>query len=127
MSQRSFFIQLGGLSLVTAILLYFLNRQPQLQAYSALSWISLGAFVSLSVLMYLAGYRAAMSENKNDFTNAILGFTVAKMFLAILVLIGYTQLARPQDKLFIIPFFGIYLIYTIFETYFMMKLGRMNA
>ena len=84
-------------------------------------------FVSLSVLMYLAGYRAAMSENKNDFTNAILGFTVAKMFLAILVLIGYTQLARPQDKLFIIPFFGIYLIYTIFETYFMMKLGRMNA
>ncbi|MCB0546336.1 MAG: hypothetical protein KDD19_02055 [Phaeodactylibacter sp.] len=127
MSQRSFFIQLGALSLVTAILLYFLNRQPQLQAYSALSWISLGAFVSLSVLMYLAGYRAAMSENKNDFTNAILGFTVAKMFLAILVLIGYTQLARPQDKLFIIPFFGIYLIYTIFETYFMMKLGRMNA
>ena len=127
MSQRSFFIQLSVLSLSTAILLFFLNRIPQLQAYSALSWISLAAFVALCILMYLAGHRAAMSDNKNDFSNAVLGFTAGKMFLAIFVIFGYIQLAQPPDKLFIIPFFAIYLIYTIFETYFMMKLGRMNA
>ncbi|MCB0583734.1 MAG: hypothetical protein KDD06_00160 [Phaeodactylibacter sp.] len=127
MSQRSFFIQLGALSLVTAILIFFLNSLPRLQAYSLLSWISLGAFIALCILMYLAGYRAALSDNKNDFTNAVLVFTVGKMFLAILVIFGYSQLANPPDKLFIIPFFAIYLIYTIFETYFMMKLGRMNA
>ncbi|MCB0578256.1 MAG: hypothetical protein KDD10_02955 [Phaeodactylibacter sp.] len=127
MDQRSFFIQLGLLSLGAAILLFFLNRLPQLQAYSTLSWISLAAFVGLSILMYLAGRRAAESDNKNDFTNAVLGFTAGKMFLAILVLLGYSQLAQPPDKLFIIPFFSVYLIYTIFETYFMMKLGRMSA
>ncbi|MCO6488839.1 MAG: hypothetical protein J5I98_10495 [Phaeodactylibacter sp.] len=127
MDQRSFFIQLGLLSLGAAILLFFLNRLPQLQAYSTLSWISLAAFVGLSILMYLAGRRAAESDNKNDFTNAVLGFTAGKMFLAILVLLGYSQLAQPPDKLFIIPFFAVYLIYTIFETYFMMKLGRMSA
>jgi hypothetical protein len=127
MSQRSFFMQLGILSLGTAILLFFLNRLPQLQAYGELSWISLAAFVALCILMYKAGYRAAMSDNKNDFSNAVLGFTAGKMFLAILVIFGYSQLAQPPDKLFIIPFFAIYLIYTIFETYFMMKLGRMNA
>ena len=127
MSQRSFFIQLSVLSLSTAILLFFLNRIPQLQAYSALSWISFAAFVALCILMYLAGHRAAMSDNKNDFSNAVLGFTAGKMFLAIFVIFGYIQLAQPPDKLFIIPFFAIYLIYTIFETYFMMKLGRMNA
>ncbi|MCB0558648.1 MAG: hypothetical protein H6573_03810 [Lewinellaceae bacterium] len=127
MSQRSFFIQLSILSLGTAILLFFLNRLPQLQAYSTLSWISLAAFAALCILMYLAGYQAVMSDNKNNFSNAVLGFTAAKMFLAILVIFGYSQLAQPPDKLFIIPFFAIYLIYTIFETYFMMKLGRMNA
>ncbi|MCO6478563.1 MAG: hypothetical protein J5I94_18165 [Phaeodactylibacter sp.] len=127
MSQRSFFIQLGILSFITAALLFFLNRLPPLQAYSALSWISLAVFIALSTFMYRAGYRAATSDNKNDFTNAVLGFTVGKMFLAILVILGYSQLAQPPDKLFIIPFFAIYLIYTIFETYFMMKLGRMNA
>lgn len=127
MDQRSFFIQLGLLSLGAAILLFFLNRLPQLQAYSTLSWISLAAFVGLSILMYLAGRRAAESDNKNDFTNAVVGFTAGKMFLAILVLLGYSQLAQPPDKLFIIPFFAVYLIYTIFETYFMMKLGRMSA
>ena len=127
MSQRSFFVQLGMLSFGAAILLFFLNCLPQLQAYSSLSWISLAAFAGLCILMYQAGYRAAMSDNKNDFTNAVLGFTVGKMFLAILVILGYSLLAQPPDKLFIIPFFAIYLIYTIFETYFMMKLGRMNA
>lgn len=127
MSQRQFFIQLGILSLGATILLFFLNRLAQLQPYSILSWISLAAFMALSALMYLAGRRAALSDNKNDFTNAILGFTMGKMFLAILVVFGYSQLARPPDKLFIIPFFAVYLIYTIFETYFMMKLGRMNA
>ena len=127
MSQRQFLIQLGLLSLSVAILIFFLNRLPQLQPSSLLSWASLAAFIAMSVIMFFAGSRAARSDNKNDFTNAVLGFTVGKMFLAILVIFGYSQLAQPADKLFIIPFFSIYLIYTIFETYFMMKLGRMNA
>lgn len=127
MSQRQFLIQLGLLSLSVAILVFFLNRLPQLQSSSFLSWASLAAFIAMSVVMFFAGSRAARSDNKNDFTNAVLGFTVGKMFLAILVIFGYSQLAQPADKLFIIPFFSIYLIYTIFETYFMMKLGRMKS
>lgn len=127
MSQRSFFTQLGLLSLGTALLIFLLGRLPRFQAYSLLSWASLAAFFALSVAMFFAGRSAAHSDNKNDFTNAVLGFTVGKMFLAIVAIFGYSSLAKPTDKLFIIPFFSIYLIYTIFETYFMMKLGRMNA
>ncbi len=127
MSQRQFFIQLGLLTLSTAILLSFLNGLPQLQAYSSLSWISLGLFLGITLAMHRVGRSAAQSSNKNDFTNAVLGFTVGKMFLAIIILLGYSQLAQPADKLFIIPFFAVYLIYTIFETYLMMKLGRTNA
>lgn len=120
-------MQLGLLSLAAVLLVFFLNRLPRLQPYSLLSWASLGAFIALSAAMFSAGRRAARSDNKNDFTNAVLGFTMGKMFLAILLLFGYSRLAQPPDKLFIIPFFSVYLIYTIFETYFMMKLGRMKS
>ena len=127
MEPKTFFPQLLVLSVVVATILFFLNRMPQLQNDAPLSWLSLFLFILLSILMYYIGKRSSTSENKNDFTNAVLGFTVWKMFLAILVIFRYSQLAQPADKLFIIPFFSIYLIYTIFETYFMMKLGRMKS
>ncbi|PHN07087.1 hypothetical protein [Flavilitoribacter nigricans] len=124
MEAKHFFIQLLILSVAVAAGLYFLNQLPQLQAHASLSWISLVGFIGLSVLMYYAGKRGARSENKNDFTNVVLGFTIGKMFMAIMVIYAYLQLAKPEGKAFILPFFGIYLIFTAFETFFMMKLGK---
>jgi len=54
----------------------------------------------------------------------VLGFTVGKMLISVLVIFAYIQLAQPAGKLFILPFFGIYLAFTAYETYFMMKLGK---
>lgn len=77
--------------------------------------------------MYYAGRNAARSSNKNDFTNIIMGFTMGKMVLSFVLIFAYLKLVEPADKIFVLPFFSIYLIYTVFETYFMMKLGRTNA
>lgn len=124
MQDKRFFFQLFILSALVALGLYFLNQLPQLQADAPLSWISLVGFIGLSVFMYYTGKRSAKSENKNDFTNVVLGFTIGKMFMAILVVYAYLQLAQPEGKVFILPFFGIYFIFTAFETFFMMKLGK---
>lgn len=127
MSQGRFYLQLILLSLLVAIALYFLHQLPQLQAYSLLSWISLVFFIVLSAIMYRVGYQAAVSDNKHHFTNTVMGFTIGKMMIAILIILGYLKLAEPETKLFVLPFFGIYLIYTIFETYFMIRLGKTDA
>jgi formate/nitrite transporter FocA (FNT family) len=74
--------------------------------------------------MYFVGQQAAQSDNKYTFTNTILGFTVGKLFLAIMVILGYDQLAEPSSKFFIIPFFVVYAVFTGFETYVMMKLSK---
>lgn len=74
--------------------------------------------------MFLVGRSSAQSENKNNFTSTVLGFTMGKMMLAIMIIFAYMQLAEPSDKFFVIPFFTVYFIFTAFETYFMMKLGR---
>ncbi|MCB0633215.1 MAG: hypothetical protein KDD15_25925, partial [Lewinella sp.] len=105
-------------------ILFFLNRMPQLQNDAPLSWLSLFLFILLSILMYYVGKRSSMSENKNDFTNVVLGFTIGKMFLSIMIIYAYFSLMQPEGKWFIIPFFIVYFMYTAFETYFMMKLGK---
>ena len=124
MEAKHFYIQLIILSAAVALGLYFLNQLPQLQTHAPLAWISLAGFIGLSILMFYTGKRSAKSDNKNDFTNVVLGFTIGKMFMAILVIYAYVQLVQPQGKVFILPFFGIYLIFTAFETFFMMKLGK---
>ena len=126
MSQRRFYLQLTLLSIIVGVALFFLHRLPALSAYDELSWISLVFFIVLSVMMYQVGRQAAASDNKHNFTNTVVGFTIGKMMIAILIILGYLKLAKPETKLFVLPFFGIYLIYTIFETYFMIRLGKMD-
>jgi hypothetical protein len=124
MSPKPFFLQLTGLTLLAAGIVVLLNTLPQLEEHYPLGWISLGIFFFLTVLMYFAGRQAAGSANKNDFTSVVLAFTLGKLFVIILAVFGYSQLREPETNFFILPFFSMYLIYTIFETYVMMKLGK---
>ena len=126
MAQGRFFLLLAIITLLAAGGVFLLSRQPALQAYSDLSWISLFFFVGISIVMYYAGFRAALSDNKYQFTNVVMGFTFGKMMLSVLIILAYNKLMEPASKFFILPFFGLYVLYTIFETYFLMKLGRMT-
>jgi hypothetical protein len=126
-TAKAFYLQLALVSLIAAATAFGINTFPQFADVQPIAWISLGIFVLLSVVMYYAGRKAAFSDNKHDFTNVSLGVTIGKIFIAILFILGYNQLIQPDSRFFIIPFFLMYLIYTIFETYIMMKLGRLNT
>ena len=127
MTAKAFYLQLAIVTLIAAATAFGINTFPQFADVQPIAWISLGIFVLLSVVMYYAGRKAAFSDNKHDFTNVSLGVTIGKIFIAILFILGYNQLMQPDSRFFIIPFFLMYLIYTIFETYIMMKLGRLNT
>jgi hypothetical protein len=124
MQTKTFILQLLITTLLTAGLLFALHQVDKVKPYFLFSWISLGIFVVLSAIMYFVGQQAAQSDNKYTFTNTILGFTVGKLFLAIMVILGYDQLAEPSTKFFIFPFFVVYAVFTGFETYVMMKLSK---
>ncbi len=127
MQKGPFYLQLILLTLVIVAGAYFVIRQPQFSEDAALTWISIGFFTILCALMYHQGYRAAHSDNKNDFSNVFLGFVVGKLFFCAILILGYYFIVQPTARLFVIPFFGVYLVYTIFEVYFMSRLGRMNT
>jgi hypothetical protein len=127
MTNRQFAWQLLFVTALTGAGIWGLLQVAALADYGPIAWISLGGFTLLSILLFWAGKRAAQSSNKNDFTSTVLGATMGKMFLAVIIIYAYLQLAQPADKLFVIPFLGVYVVYTVFEVYFMMRLGRLNT
>lgn len=126
MNHRIFFIQLGVISLVTFLLLFLLNQIPQFSPFQIFSYISCLGFILFSAGMYFLSYRAAMSSDKNLFLQQVLITTFMKMGLCIFIIIGYFKLAEPSSKMYAVPFLIVYLIFTIFETYFMMKLSKVK-
>ena len=125
MNLRTFLSQLAITTvivlLLNLILQQFFNTFVQ---YSSVIWWSLGLFVPLSIGMYFVGDKASKSENKMLFHNLIIITIFAKMFLSVFVLLIYKKIFQPETKNFTLPFFLVYFIFTIFETYFMVKLAQ---
>ena len=84
-------------------------------------------FLVICVALFFVGRRSAGAENRMLFGNVFLGATMLKMLLCGMLVVGYVILGRPESKLFIIPFFWSYLVYTGFEVYFLMKLSALVA
>lgn len=127
MNHRNFFIQLGVISLGTFLILFLLHQIPQFSPFQSFSYASCLGFILFSSGMYFLSYRAAMSADKNLFLQQVLITTFMKMGLCIFIIIGYFKLAEPSSKMYAIPFLIVYLIFTIFETYFMMKLSKVKS
>lgn len=126
MSIKTFYQQLILLSLGIFAIVFLLGQQALYASYVNISTVSLIFFISLSVIVFHLGLRIIKSRNKNDFSRLVLGFTGFKMMLSVALVFIYQSVVQPTDRWFVIPFLIIYVLYTIFETYFLMRLGRMT-
>jgi hypothetical protein len=128
MNLRSFLTLLAATTalvlLLNLVLRQFFGTFVQ---YSGVTAWSLALFIPLSIGMYFLGQLAANSENKFLFHNLIIVTIFAKMFLSVFVLLIYKKVFHPETKNFTLPFFLVYFFFTIFETYFMVKLGQKKA
>ena len=127
MNRRKFLFQLFLLTFVLVCLVLFLNIFPVVQAHLYFLLSTIAFYMLLSIAMFLVGAKAAVSKDKNAFTRVIMVFTFIKLLLTILVIISYTKFAVPDSNFFIIPFFLVYFAYTIFETLFLTRLGKIKA
>jgi len=126
MNQRSFFLQLGLLSAGLVLILLLVHQSTVLQPYLGFSMIMVAFFIVFSMVMYVFGIKAAKSENKHNFTNIIIGFIFGKLLFCGIIIIFYNQIVQPTSKNFLLPFLLIYITYTIFEAYFLSKIGRIK-
>lgn len=124
MKARQFFTNLSIVTLLTIGLIMLLNLHPSIQSAQLLSWVTIIFFVLLSLAVFIVASSVVKQQNKNNFTSVILLVMITKMFLCILLVAFYTKLYNPHSNYFLIPFFSIYLIYTIFEVHLMTRIGK---
>jgi hypothetical protein len=124
MKQSQFFIQLTIISALVALLFFILHQFTRLAQYQDFSWICLSVFVVLSILVFFVGRQKAQHQNPNVFNSLLLSVTFGKMFLAVILVFAYHRTALPQERSFLIPFFIVYLVFTVYEVYFLTKLGN---
>lgn len=127
MKQTSFYTGLASVTLpLVALFLILQYFVPAYLPYAPFSWASVAFFVIFSWVVYVVGSKAAQSDNKNDFTRFSLMVIMGKLFLSIFLVIGYVVVAEPANRFVVLPFIPIYVIYTVFETNFMMKLAQVK-
>lgn len=126
-TDKQFWLGLLTVTAITGLLVTLLHLFEKLSPYWPLSATTILLFTLFSIAAFFAGKMAAKSTNKHLFTNVIMGFTLFKMLLSGAIVIVYHLLAEPVGKLFILPFFLIYLIYTVFETFIMVKQARTTS
>lgn len=83
-------------------------------------------FIILCPLLFIWAKRAAASPDKNAFSRMAMISISLKMLLAVGLIVSYIEIVQPTSKYFVVPFFVIYFGYTLFETYFLMRIGKGN-
>lgn len=124
MNPQRFYIILLSLSAAVAAALIFMHSFADLAPHVLLSWGSYSFFVLFSIAVFSLGRWSAKNKNKLLFSRVFMGATVSKMLLSLSMVMAYFYVVQPDSKLFILPFFLIYICFTIFEVYFMTKLGN---
>jgi hypothetical protein len=124
MTPKKFYIQLTILSSIVALLLTLLNSYNLISSHLSLSWISWGFFILFSVGLFYASAKSAKSENKNLFGQIFLLSIFFKMLFCATMLIAYMLVTEPKTAYFALPFLLVYLVFTIYEVYFVTKLAK---
>ncbi len=124
MTNNPFWKYLGFLSLVTTILLVVIYQFDVFKKDILLSILGLVFMVIATASFYLLSIKAIESTNKMAFIQLVMFNVFFKLVFVMVIVATYFKLAKPDNKLFILPFLSIYFIFTIFETIFVYKISN---
>lgn len=125
MANRFFFKRILWLSMAFGLIALLLSLFPFFKELREFTWFSLLFFMISTVLIYsisLAGLK-----RKKTFLYYYMGSLLLRFILSLAVIVGYYFYAKPEGIYFVIPFFFIYMGFTLVETVSLMRLAKSNA
>jgi len=116
---RSLLVFLAGLFLVLVFVHSFESQADTV----ILSVMTVVLFSLLSIGLYIALKISVKSTNKQLFISYTLINMLVRMVTSIVLLMVYREIFKPLNGNFVLPFLVIYVLFTIFETSFMLKIA----
>ena len=119
MSVSKFFQLLFLTIAVLAGIMYFLSLNDKIYEYIDIAYYAIPAFTILCVGIYFLTEYLEKQPNKGMLLNLVIMNVMFKFLIAIAVVMIYHKQREPEDGIFVLPFIIVYVVFTIFETYFM--------
>lgn len=127
MTYARFFTLLGIFTTIAVVISVVCHALLPIDYAIPLTVGTIFLFCAFCAGLFWVGSRTAQAENKYLFTNVFMGVTMLKLFLCGGLITAYFFLSEPENKLFVVPFFLSYLVYTILEIVFLVKLAGNTA
>lgn len=124
MTLPQFNKQLGILTLVLIGVSVSLSYFQPFEDTLGLSISTILFFAILTIVLFFLGNATSNSSNKNHFLVVAMSSIFVKLVLTLLILFTYQAFFAPVSRSHLFLFIIIYLAYTIFETYLLMKLSK---
>ncbi len=120
------FIRISLLTIAGTIALIYLSAAliPILAPHLHFSMAAVAVFSLISLGVFIFGNIIADSPNKYLYNNLIVINFIAKLFFSILTVLIYVKGYAPDDNHYMISFIVIYLIFTVYELYFMTRQAK---
>ncbi|MCK6649404.1 MAG: hypothetical protein L6Q66_07100 [Bacteroidia bacterium] len=119
-SNKSFFLQLGIFSLFTLGILLLWNQYASVRFQSNLTLGIWGFFILTTALIHLFLVSSSEKEPKKFVMNFML-ITAVKLFGYLIIILVYALIKREAAMGFTIFFLVMYLLYTGFEVFALLR------
>ncbi len=126
MSLKTFFISLLFINVLLGIGIWGFHSIIKYARYIDLSIIGLATLTIFNIIVYLLARQFSKKSNDKRYMHLIFINFLAKLIIVIGIPTIYYLVTNPQENYFIIPFVGIYLVFTIFETWYLNKSAIMR-
>jgi len=109
---------------VVALILTLMLQMDMYKNYIDLSISSLLLYVCLTYLLHRLALRAIKNPDRTKFISLTVVNLSLKMFSSIALLVIYFKWTNPPNSNFVHLFLVVYIMFTIFETYYLLKVSE---
>ncbi len=121
-TQALFLSILGSLVVLTGIN-YFLGDNGDWN----LGILGIVLFTVLSLIVFYVCKRTLRSKDKYLFIRIIIINVIIKILACFVLVAVYYKYTMPESRFFILPFLMVYLIFTVFETHFLLVQSKVET
>lgn len=123
MKPGRFYTSLAIACIITVLLLTLLTSLPDYNKLLDFGLITTAVFAFTCIPIYYLFSKLAVVPRKTIFVSATIGNMFFRILLSSIILILYYISFDPPEGHFVVPFLLVYVIFTIFETYILIKIA----
>jgi|GEM_PF-6801870 len=117
-----FIWHLGAVMLYVALLFLSEFIWPEVAGHRIFSLYAGGTFVLLSFIISIFSSRLVDHKNPYYFSWVTMLSVLIKLGIGVGIVVIYSRVGNPLDKLYIVPFLLSYIIFTVCEVYILQRI-----